>query len=185
MNPELLTTAERWERYQRDLEAYRQRSLYRRSHSRFRRDLTIIPHLFLLPGKANMAPLVASEEEVRLALRGRIVWTLDTAARLVSGRGFLTSPDLTGYLAAEDLRRAEDTGLIGELQSSGLSVDPLYRRPPMLIAHLGEEVPFVELPSGDRVVPWDFLARDILGTLGWRPDLLTRLEATYPAGLPR
>ena len=26
---------------------------------------------------------------------------------------------------------------------------------------------------------------DVMGTLGWRPDLLTRLEATYPAGLPR
>lgn len=185
MNPELLTTAERWERHQRDLEAYRQRSLVRRSHPRFRRDLTIVPHLFLLPGSASMALLLESEETVRLALRGRAVWTLDTAARLVSGRGFLTSPDLTGYLGAGDLRRAEEMGLIGKPRSSGLSVDPLYRRPPALIAHLGEEIPFVELPSGDRVVSWEFLARDILGTLGWRPDLLTRLEATYPAGLPR
>jgi hypothetical protein len=181
----LLTTAERWRRYQRDLEAYRRRSLVRRSHPRFRRDLMIVPHLFLLPGKTSMALLLKPEEAVRLALRGRAVWTLDTASRLVSGRGFLTSPDLSGYLTADDLRWAQETGLVGEPQSSGLSVDPLYRRPPMLIAHLGEEIPWVELPSGDRVVPWDFLAQDILGTLGWRPDLLTRLEATYPSGLPR
>ena len=43
--------------------------------------------------------------------------------------------------------------------------------------------PFIELPSGDRVVSWDFLLQDVMGTLGWRPDLLTRLESTYPAGL--
>jgi len=56
----------------------------------------------------------------------------------------------------------------------------------MLIAHVPEELPpHVELPSGNRVVPWDFLLRDVMGTLGWRPDLLTRLEASYPAGLPR
>lgn len=179
-----LTTAERWRRYQRDLEAYRRRSLVRRSHSRFRRDLAILPHLFLLRGKTRMAPLLQSEEAVRLALRGRAVWTLDTAARLVTERGFLASPDLTGYLEEADLEWAVERGLAGEFQSSGLSVDPLYRRPPMLIAHTGAEPPFVELPSGDRVVPWDFLAQDLLGTLGWRPDLLTRLEATYPAGLP-
>jgi hypothetical protein len=180
----LLTTAERWRRYQRDLDAYRQRSLFRRSYSRFRRDLDIVPHIFLLPGAARIAPLGEAEEAVRIALRGKAVWTLDTAARLVSGRGFLTSADLTGYLSKEDLRAVRDAGLIGEPQPSGLSVDPLYQRAPMLIAHLDENVPHIELPSGDRVVPWDFLARDILGTLGWRPDLLTRLEATYPGGLP-
>ncbi|HYL04735.1 MAG TPA: hypothetical protein VE075_01765 [Thermoanaerobaculia bacterium] len=32
-----------------------------------------------------------------------------------------------------------------------------------------------------RVVTWDHLIRDILGTLGWRPDLLTRLEARRPS----
>lgn len=185
MSQKPLTTAERWRRYQRDLAAYRQRSLFRRSHPRFHRDLAIVPHIFLLPGRASMALLRESQETVRLALRGKAIWTLDTAARLVSGRGFLTSPDLTGYLSEEDLRRAVDAGLVGEPQFSGLSVDPLYQRPPMLIVHACEEPPHVELPSGDRVVPWDFLARDILGTLGWRPDLLTRLEATYPAGLPR
>ena len=185
MSRQLLTTAERWRRYQRDLEAYRQRSLFRRSHSRFYRDLNIVPHVFLLPGKASMAPLLKSEEAVRTALRGRSVWTLDTAARLVSGRGFITAHDLTGYLSEEELRQAEDQGLIGRPQTAGLSVDPLYHRPPMMIAHVGEEPPFIELASGDRVVPWEFLQRDLLGTLGWRPDLLTRLEATYPVRLPR
>ena len=131
-----------------------------------------------------MAPLQESEETVRIALRGKAVWTLDTAARLVSGRGFLTAHDLTGYLSEEDLRQAVDQGMIGKPQTAGLSVDPLYHRPPMMIAHVGEEPPFVELASGDRVVPWELLQQDLLGTLGWRPDLLTRLEATYPSQLP-
>lgn len=183
MSQRFQTTAERWRRYQRDLEAYRRRSLFRRSHARFRRDLEIVPHVFLLRGSARMAALLETYDDVRLALRGKAVWTLDTAARLVSGHGFLASPDLTGYLTEEDLQKTTDRGLIGAPQSSGLSVDPLYRRPPMLIVHVGEEPPSVELPSGDRVVPWDFLTRDLMGTLGWRPDLLTRLEATYPAGL--
>lgn len=141
--------------------------------------------MFLLPGKASIAPLQKSEEAVRVALRGKAVWTLDTAARLVSGHGFLTAHDLTGYLSEEDLQQAVGQGLIGEPQTSGLSVDPLYHRPPMVIAHVGEEPPFLELTSGDRVVSWEFLQGDLLGTLGWRPDLLTRLEATYPSALPR
>jgi hypothetical protein len=181
-----MTTAERWKRHQRDMEAYRRRSLYRRSHSRFRRDLAIVPHVFLLLGRASMAPLLQPEETVLAALRERAVWTLDTAARLVSGRGFLTSPDLTGYLTATDLQWATREQLIGAPEQAGLSVEPLYRRPPMLIAHVPQELPaHIVLPSGERVVSWDFLLRDVMGTLGWRPDLLTRLEATYPAGLPR
>ena len=186
MSKEPLTTAERWRRYQRDLAAYRQRSLFRRSHERFRRDLDILPHVFLTRGKSYMAPLQRDEETVLKALRGQAVWTLDTAARLVTGRGFLTSPDLTGYLTAEDLEKAVRQMLVGAPQTVGLTVDPLYKRPPMLIVHVPDELPLsVELPSGDRVVSWEFLAQDLMGTLGWRPDLLTRLEATYPAGLPR
>ena len=186
MNGKIRTTTERWEQYQQDLQAYRQRSLFRRSHPRFHRDLKIVPHVFLLAGKTVMSPLQEPEEAVREALRGKAVWTLDTAARLVSGRGFLSSPDLTGYLSEEDLRTVVEMGLVGTPQSTALSVDPLYRRPPMLIVHVTQEMPpHVALPSGDRVVPLDFLLRDLMGTLGWRPDLLTRLEATYSAGLPR
>lgn len=133
-----------------------------------------------------MAPLLQDEAMVLEALRGRAVWTLDTAARLVTGRGFLTSPDLIGYLTAEELALAVQQGLIGAPRTAGLTVDPLYRRPPMLIVHVpAEPIPSIDLPTGDRVVPWDFLARDLMGTLGWRPDLLTRLEATYPAALPQ
>jgi len=133
-----------------------------------------------------MAPLLLPGESALRTLRERAIWTLDTAARLVSGRGFLTSPDLTGYLSEAHLQEIVAEGLVGPPQGTELSVDPIYRRPPMLIAHVTEELPpHVELPSGDRVVPWDFLLRDIMGTLGWRPDLLTRLEASYPAGLPR
>lgn len=186
MSRKPLTTTERWRRYQRDLAAYRQRSLFRRSHERFRRDLGILPHVFLAWGRSSMAPLLGDEATVLEALRGRAVWTLDTAARLVTGRGFLTSPDLIGYLTKEDLGLAVRQGLIDAPRTAGLTVDPLYRRPPMLIAHIPDEpIPSIDLPSGDRVVPWDFLTRDLMGTLGWRPDLLTRLEATYPAALPK
>ena len=185
MSGAALTTAERWRRYQRDMEAYRRRHLVRRSHPRFRNDLMIVPHVFLLPGKSSMALLQKPEDVVRDALQERAVWTLDTAARRVSGRGFLTSPDLTGYLTAADLEWTVAQGLVSPPEQTGLSVEPLYRRPPMLIVHVTEEMPpYLVLPSGERVVSWDFLLRDVMGTLGWRPDLLTRLEATYPAGLP-
>jgi len=182
----LLTTEERWRRYQRDLVAYRRRSMVRRSHPRFEHDLDIAPHVFLLRGKASMAALQQPEDTVLQTLRGRAVWTLDTAARLVSGRGFLTSPDLTGYLSHADLQEIVAQGLVGPPRQNELSVDPVYKRPPMLIVHAAEEMPpHVELPSGDRVVTLDHLFQDLMGTLGWRPDLMTRLEATYPAGLPR
>jgi hypothetical protein len=186
MSERPLTTEERWRRYQRDLKAYRRRSLVRRSHPRFKRDLRIIPNVFLLPGKASMAALQQPEDTVLQALRQRAVWTLDTASRLVSGHGFLTSPDLTGYISHADFQEIIAEGLVGPPRQNELSVHPIYRRPPMLIVHATEEMPpHVELPSGDRVVTLDHLVRDLMGTLGWRPDLLTRLEATYPAGLSR
>lgn len=182
----ILTTAERWSRYQRDREAYRRRSLIRRSHPRFQRDLAVIPNLFLLPGRARIAPLLVPAGQLQEELRGHAIWTLDTAARLVTGHGFLVAHDLTGYLDRETLERLLSDGRVGTPEEAGLSVDPLYRRPPMLIAHTPERtIPFAELASGDRVVPWSFLVQDLMGTLGWRPDLLNRLEAAYPAELQR
>jgi hypothetical protein len=179
------TASERLERFRRDEEAYRRRSLSRRSHARFRRDLAVVPHLFLLPSRARMAQIQQPVDTVRLALRGEAIWTLDTASRLVSARGFLLAADLTGYMTDRSFARLIAEGLIGSPLAGGLTLDPLFDRPPMLIAHLTEEPPTpVELPTGELVVPWDFLVRDILGTLGWRPDLLTRLEASYPGSLP-
>ena len=176
------TTAERWARFQRDQETYRRISLVRRSHPRFRRDLAVVPHVFLLPGRARMAALIQLPDTVRAALRGEAIWTLDTAARLLTGEGFIASPDLTGYLNESAFERAVEQGLIGTPMIGGLSIDPLYHRPPMLLAHLTDDPPpSTTLPSGDRVVTWQFLIRDIFGTLGWRPDLLTRLEARRPS----
>ena len=176
------TTAERWARFQRDQETYRRISLVRRSHPRFRRDLAVVPHVFLLPGRARMAALIQLPDTVRAALRGEAIWTLDTAARLLTGEGFIASPDLTGYMTERSFERAVEQGLIGTPMAGGLSIDPLYHRPPMLLAHLTDDPPpSTTLPSGDRVVTWQFLIRDIFGTLGWRPDLLTRLEASRPA----
>jgi hypothetical protein len=185
-NRPLLTTAERWRRYQRDLKAHRRRSLFRRSHPRFHRDLAILPHRFLPRDRTCMAPLLMPAEQIREELKGRAIWTLDTAARLVTGHGFLVAHDLTGYLDRETLERLIAESRVGAPEQAGLSVDPLYVRPPMLIAHTPDEpIPFIELASGDRVVPWDFLMRDLMGTLGWRPDLLNRLEAAYPGELQR
>lgn len=184
MSKKILTTAERWRRFQRDQRVYQQHRLQRRMHPRFHRDLEIIPHVFLAPGQTKTAPLRRAYSEVLQALRGRAVWTLDTAARLVCGWGFLVARDLTGYLGSSSLQWAEKRGLIEAPSETELSVDPLYRRPSLLIAHLAElPPPSVELTSGDRVVDWEFLKRDLLGTLGWRPDLLTRLEEEYPQRL--
>lgn len=181
----ILTTDERWRRYQRDLAAYRRRSLARRLYPRFLQDLSITPHLFLLPGRITMAPLLASAEEVREALSGRAIWTLDTAARRVTGQGIFRAADLTAYLPARALSEIQEVGKVGAAQEAGITLEPLYRRPPMLFAHDPGElvVPSVEIADGERVVPWDFLARDVMGTVGWRPDLLTALEASYPAAL--
>jgi hypothetical protein len=179
------TAAGRLERLRRDHAAYRRISLARRSHARFRRDLAIAPHPFLLVGRMPMAPLALPLQAVQHALRGEAVWTLDTAARLLTGHGFLAARDLTGYLSPAAFARAAAAGLIGEPQAGGICVEPLYRRDTMLIAHLTNDPPAAELlPTGDCVVAWDFLLRDVLGTLGWRPDLLTRLEATRPPAPP-
>lgn len=172
-------TAERFRRYQRDLKAYRQRSLFRRAHRRFRRDLGVLPHLFLSSGVTFATPLLQPRDRMIEQLRGRAVWTLDTAARLVSDIGLLIQRDLTGYISHEAFRSL-DKDLVDEFAPAALSLDPVVSRPLMLVMHLVTAPPaFFPLPSGDRVVTWDFLMRDLQGTLGWRPDLLTRLEDGY------
>jgi hypothetical protein len=182
VSPRPRTAAERLERFRRDQEAYRRISLARRSHERFRRDLVLLPHPFLLSGCVRMAPLEQPLEAVQLALRGEAIWTLDTAARLLTGFGFLASHDLTGYLCEASFNRAVEEGLVGTPLGGGLSVDPLYRRPAMLITRqMDDPPPSTTLASGDRVVTWSFLLRDVVGTLGWRPDLLNRLESRRPA----
>jgi len=116
------TTAERWARYQRDQESYRRISLARRSHARFRRDLAVVPHVFLLPGRARMATLMQPRDAVCTALRGEATWTLDTAARLLIGEGFIASPDLTSYMTERAFERAVEQGLIGTPMAGGLTI---------------------------------------------------------------
>lgn len=174
------TSAERFRRYQRDLRAFRRRSLWRRSHARFRRDLAVHPNLFLAPGEVRAAKLLRSRDEVIAALREEAVWTLDTAARLACGIGFLTIQDLTGYMSPETFDRAVESSLVQPTGSSSIGIAPVLSRPAILIAHLTTAPPpFFTLPTGDRVVEWEALMQDLKGTLGWRPDLLTRLEEAY------
>lgn len=175
----IITTAERYRRHQNDLRAFRQRHLYRRSHQRFRRDLAVIPRLFLDPGKIRIARLQQEPEQVIANLRGRVVWTLDTASRLVCGIGLLSARDLTGYFEKEILETAAEEQWIEPVQSRSIELAPLFERPPCLVAHLDGNPKAWDLPSGDRVVAWDDLIRDLKGTLGWRPDLLTRVEDAY------
>lgn len=180
MTTKILSTAERNRRYQRDLRAYRQRSLFRRSWARFHRDLGVLPHLFLRPDATLAARFRQPREKIIAALRGRVVWTLDTAARLVCGAGFLATRDLTGYLDQRTLDQAVGQGLIKEPEPAALSLDPVVKRPSMLVVYRTDDLPpFHVLDTGDRVVTWNFLMRDIQGTLGWRPDLLTRIEGCY------
>jgi hypothetical protein len=53
-----------------------------------------------------MASLQQPSEAVRLALRSEAIWTLDTAARLLTGLGLVAAPDLTGYLTEDSFQRA-------------------------------------------------------------------------------
>ena len=185
----ITTVEDRFRRHQRDLKAYRRRHLFRRSHARFHRDLAVLPHLFLAPKVTYAAPLEQAGEEVLEGFRHQIVWTLDTAARLVCGCGFLAAQDLTGYyLRPEgvDLETsvlaafAQKRGLVGEPRPAALSLDPVFDRPPFLVLHVtADPPPELALASGHRVVTWEHLMRDLQGTLGWRPDLLNRLEDSY------
>ncbi len=181
MKSEIPTTAERWRRYQRDLQAYRRLSLWRRSHRRFHRDLKVLPHLFIGRGKAYAAPLQKTAEEVFTALRDRAIWTLDTASRLTCGRGLIAARDLTAYLGnQDDLDWAADQGLIEESTPALLTLLPLVPRPRLLVVHLMDDPPpYFTISSGDRVVRWEFLIRDVMGTIGWRPDLLNAIEDAY------
>lgn len=175
-----LSPAERLRRARRDLEAYRRRSLLRRVQggARFRRYLEVVPHVFLAPGRAVAAPLLVPAGEARARLRGDVVWTLDTATRLRYGIGLLAAEDLTGYLGEDALARAVAASVVGRPSAAGLSVDPPYAREPLLVAHVLDEAPPAEtLASGERVVTRERLIRDIFGTLGFRPDLLARIEA--------
>lgn len=181
MRRSLAWPEERLRRARRDREAYRRRSLARRVYARFRRDLGVVPHLFLAREALRVAALRAPAPQVLAALVGHAVWTLDTAVRLAGLPGFLAASDLTGYLDEAALARARAADLIDEPAPAAVGVDPLLPRPPLLIARLGAEPPEITLPGGQRVVTWEHLVRDLMGTLGWRPDLLSRLDAGYRA----
>lgn len=181
MSRSLAWPEERLRRAQRDWEEYRRRSLARRSQARFHGDLTLVPHLFLAKDALRVAALQGSRPELLAALAGRATWTLDTAVRLAGLPGFLAASDLTGYLDEAMLATLREAGLIGNAEPAAVGVDPLLPRPPLLIARLQVAPPRVTLPAGQRVVTWAHLVRDVMGTLGWRPDLLTRLEARYRA----
>lgn len=165
----------------RDRAAYRRRSLARRVYPRFMRDLRIVPYLFLAPDALRAAALSCPAQSLLEALKGRAIWTLDTAVRLAGLRGFLVASDLTGYLDDGALDAVRSAGLIDEPAPASISVDPLLPRPPLLVARLGAEPPFVTLLHGQRIVTWERLIRDIMGTIGWRPDLLSRIEDAYRA----
>jgi len=180
MTAPILTVDERFRRYQRDLEAYRRRSLWRRSHDRFQRDLSVHPHLFLAPGAIRAGKLSGSWDDIAEALRGKAVWTLDTASRLACEIGILSTRDLTGYMSSETFDDAVESSLVEREWSGPIGIAPVMARPALLIAHVAGEPPasFI-LPRGDEVVTWEALMQDLKGTLGWRPDLLTRLEEAY------
>jgi hypothetical protein len=175
----LTTPEERLRRAQRDRLLFRRRSLERRTHARFGRDLCVIPHLFLARESLRVAELRAPASEVLAALMRRAVWTLDTAVRLAGLRGFLVCHDLAGYVDEPSLQQIVEMGLVGTPGLAFVSVDPILARSPLLIVRPDVIPPSVSLPSGHRVVPWDHLARDIMGTIGWRPDILARLERSY------
>lgn len=187
MSARPIPTAERWRRFLRDKEAYRQRSAWRRSdRPRFFRYLGVLPHVFLVPGAVFAAPLCAPWPAVVEALRGRAVFTLDTAARLRFGVGLFRTGDATGY--AEDPRGAlEDLaarGLAGAPLDRAPAVDPALPRPPLAILAARPPDSF-RLETGDLVVRDDRLVEDLLGTVGFRPDLLARLEARGLVPHPR
>jgi len=176
---ELLSTAERFRRASRDAAAHRLRSLTRRSQGAlFERYARVIPHVFLRVGSCAVAPLRRDRAEVRGRLRERAVWTLDTAARLRGGIGLVRSGDLHAYLSEPDLAWAVHEGLVGAPTTAGLCLDPPYPRDPVLLGHLTDTPPPMEIVAGgQRVVERGRLIRDLFGTLGFRPDLLARLES--------
>lgn len=174
---------ERLRQLERARRAYLTRRLERGLHEAiWRRYRRVVPHVFLRAGATVVAPLRVARADVLRALRGRAVWTLDTAARLLGG-GLLRRDDLQGYVPQAALADAESDGLVHAPVDSGLSIDPPFPRDPVLLAYPTDEPPpFVELPSGDLVVTREHLVRDLLGTLGFRPDLLARLEALGSRG---
>ncbi len=158
---------------------FRRRHLERRLHPRFWRDVRVVPHVFLAREALRTAELRGAESDILDALVGEAVWTLDTATRLAGLRGFLPARDLTGCLRESRLSLLVDAGRIGPPGAGAVSVDPLMARAPLLVVRVDVTPTNVVLPTGHRIVSWDQLLRDLLGTLGWRPDLLTRLESAY------
>jgi hypothetical protein len=175
-----LPTAERWRRYVRDRAHHRRESLWRRSHGpRFYRYLGVIPEVFLVRGALHSAPLAAPAIAVVEALRGRVTWTLDTAARLRFGVGLLRAGDVTGY-AGDPGSLLDDLAaqrLVGPRIEGAPSLDPVVARPPVLVLSARSPGEPRRLDPGDLVVADLRLVEDIFGTVGFRPDLLARLEA--------
>lgn len=179
---------EELQRYRRILR--RERMIREVAGPVWHRMVRVIPASFPAAGQLVVRRVLGSRDDVIEALRPDAVFALDTAMRLAHGVGFLAVPEVHAYLAGpEALDRLAAAGLISaEAWGDSTLVRP-WPGPPRLLACLVDELPpSREVNGGYRAVTRERLGRELVGTVGQRPDLFVLYEkveglgAAAPAG---
>ncbi len=149
---------------------------------RWRRMMAVAPAFYHRQGVVTATLLRGSRADVLDALRPDAVFALDTAMRLVHGRGFLSTDDVHVYLNDDvPLVRLAHEGLIDAAPSSDAVVSRPWRGPARLLACLVRELPpWRVLPDGSRVITDERLRGELIGEVGARADLFALLERPPP-----
>lgn len=162
----------------------RERMLREVAGPRWQRMVRTVPVLFRLQGDLVARVLEADVQAVIDALRSDAVFALDTAMRLAHGFGFLAVREVHAYLASpEPLDRLAESGLIAPHPFADTTLVRPWPGPPRLLASLVAELPpSREVAEGYRVVTPERLGRELIGTVGPRPDLFALYEKAEGQG---
>ncbi len=176
--------------------AERKRDIARLRRSRLEREIAgprwyrmrrLVPVLFSREGTVASHHLVGTREDVIDALRGDVVFAVDTAMRLVHGFGFLSGGDIHAYatchapidrLVAADLVECEPTG-------DTVLVRPWPGPARLLLCVVDELPPHRWIRNRYRVVDAERSRRELVGSAGARADLFALLERAESDALDR
>lgn len=177
------TADERLARLQRDrARLRRERMLRELAGARWRRMVRVVPALFDRAGALLVRRLLADRMAVIDALSPSAVFAVDTAVRLDLGHGYLAGGDVFAYVSSpEAIEALARAGLVAAEDHPDTTLVRPWPGPPRLLAVLVPELPpWIELPSGRRVVTRERQARELIGTVGARADLFALLESGTP-----
>lgn len=140
--------------------------------------MRITPALFDREGRLEVREILGTRDSVLASLKDSGVFALDTAMRIATGHGFLSSGDVHVYLTSDvPLKRLAESKLIESTPSGDRVLVRAWPGLRRLFAAVVEQLPPSRtLPNGFRVVSRARLREELIGSVGARADLFALAE---------